>query len=194
LFLTGWQFLSTSNTLRLSLGLTIQPNVTSYRVSNSTNNNTTTFTFNSNGVMTTSVQLLRQCVVDSVTVLPVSFALIGQNPSLTLQVFLPYFTQTLQYDPDFSVALSGKSTDHSGGGSDLLPLLSLIALVIPIGMVCIVAVVLVVCFVRRKLTGPANHRNIRHIQFMTSIDMHNQIHPMVVATLLVFWVRRLHFC
>ena len=34
--------------------------------------------------------------------------------------------------------------------------------------------------------------SIRHIQFMTSIDMHNQIHPIEVATLLVFWVRRLY--
>ena len=53
-----------------------------------------------------------------------------------------------------------EQSSDGGGSTNLLPLLALIALVIPIGMVLIVVVVLVALFLRRKLAGPINGRSI----------------------------------
>ena len=83
---------------------------------------------------------------------PVSFSL-DQNQTdpglLALVLDIPHFSSSFQYDPDFSVVLPSQQPGDPSA-TDLLPLLSLIALVfIPATLVAIAVVVAFLVWARR---------------------------------------------
>jgi hypothetical protein len=153
--LSGWPFAQPSNTLRLHLLLSVTPNVTALLQSNSTNNNITTFTLlSSNETMTTTIRMIGCGTVDGVNT-PVSFSL-EQNQTdpglLALMLEIPHFNSSFQYDPDFSVILpSQQQQQNPSSSTDLLPLLSLIALLVfPVALVTIAIVTTFLVWARRR--------------------------------------------
>ncbi|MBX8643925.1 MAG: hypothetical protein KIY12_04280 [Thermoplasmata archaeon] len=152
--LSGWPFAQPSDTLRLHLLLNVTPNVTSLLQNNSTNNNITTFTLlSSNETMTTTIRMIGSGTVDGVNT-PVSFSL-AQNQSdpglLVLVLEIPHFNSSFQYDPDFSVLLPSQQQEDSSSTTDLLPLLSLIALIlIPVTLATIAVLVAFLVWARRR--------------------------------------------
>ena len=154
--LSRWPFAQQSNTLRLHLVLNVIPNVTSLLQNNSTNNNTTTtFTLLSlNKTMTTTIRMIGYGTADGIDV-PISFSL-AQNQTdpglLALMLEIPHFNSSFQYDPDFSVILpSQQQQEDSSSTTDLLPLLSLIALLIfPVALAIIAIIITLLVWLRRR--------------------------------------------
>ena len=162
-----WNFSNPANTLRLHLALHITPNVTSVTQPTSTVGPTTTYILHSANLMTTTLNLISYGVLDGTSNAPVSFYLnVTQGSSVQdLQLHIPHFTSSFQYDPDFAVTLGGDGSSSGGtqsgdggSGGSLLPLLSLIALVIPLVAILIAVVILIVWYVkkyqwRKHMTG-----------------------------------------
>ena len=69
---------------------------------------------------------------------------------------IPSFSSSFHYDPDFSVTFLGGNGEGDGGGSNLLPLLALIALIIPVFFL-LLAVVACVFFGQRQRIAAATH-------------------------------------
>jgi len=153
--LSGWPFAQPSNTLRLHLVLNVAPNVTSVLQNNGTNAGIVIFMLlSSNETMTTTIRMIPYGTVDGVNT-PVSFSLHQNqtNPGLLALVLeIPHFNSSFQYDPDFSVILpSSQQQEASSSAVDLLPLLSLIALIfIPAILVTIVVSVAFLVWLRRR--------------------------------------------
>jgi hypothetical protein len=151
--LSGWPFAQPSNTLRLHLVLNVTPNVTSL-LQNSTDNNITTFRLlSSNETMITTIRMIGYGTADGVNI-PISFSL-EQNQTdptlLALVLEIPHFNSSFQYDPDFSVILSSQQQEDSSSATDLLPLLSLLALIfIPVILATVVAIVALFVCLRRQ--------------------------------------------
>jgi len=153
--LSGWPFAQPSNTLRLHLVLNVTPNVISIlQNNNSTNNNITTFTLlSSNETMTTTIRMLGYGTADGIDV-PISFSLAQTQTDpglLSLVLEIPHFNSSFQYDPDFSIILSSSQQQQNSSATDLLPLLSLVALIfIPVTLVAIVVLVALLVWARRQ--------------------------------------------
>lgn len=98
--------------------------------------------------MVTKINLLRAGLVDNSTIVPIRYWLNSINSTSTesqldLVLEFPFFNSSIFYDPDFSVTLAtiDSQTDDSGSDRNLLPLLALIALIIPFTMLLLAAVV-----------------------------------------------------
>jgi len=135
----GWNFSGPSNVIRIHITLAISPPVTT--LLSAVNNNITTLNFLSSNVLNTTINMLHFAVIDNTTIEEIGFSLNdtsipGSNASTyDLQLDLPHFKTGFHYDPDFSVVLGsnggGDGFSGDGNGTNLLPLLALISLVIP---------------------------------------------------------------
>ena len=155
LMVSQWNFTNSTNGLHIVLNVNIDPPVTSVIVTNY--GSFTTYTLLSSNVLNTTITLLHFGVADNTTIAPVGFSLNATSSSPTNSTYalildFPHFTSSFFYDPDFSVTLAGGGNNNGGGdGSNdsLLPLLALVALVIPIAMVMIAIAVVTFFAVRR---------------------------------------------
>ena len=103
--LTGWK-LKPSHALRLHLGLSIQPPVTS-SARNDIRPGITAFMMQSSDVLTTSLHVLNFVVVDNLKNMPIGFSIRNTHtPSHELVVAFPPFKESLHfYLPHISVVL-----------------------------------------------------------------------------------------
>lgn len=147
----NWPFNAPTNTLDYQFSLNFTPPVTSY-TNESIAPGLVRYTFFSSSKLVSTLQLLTKAVVDGVDT-TISFTVTVLGGDVNVVIHFPHFSNSLFYDPDFSVTLAGSSGSGSGdggSGGDLLPLLALLALLIPIAMIVVVVVVVVaVCIVRR---------------------------------------------
>jgi len=155
--LDAWNFTTDTSTLVMSVNVNVSPAVTS--MNTTTDNTSTTYTLTSGTFSVTIVRILFFALVDNVpTAINFSFAQVNES-AYNLTLHFPFFKHSLHYDPDFSTVLQGSSSTSSGdgGSTNLLPLLSLIALVIPIAFILLAVVICVVIAVKkwrwRRLTG-----------------------------------------
>lgn len=147
----NWSFLFPNDSLCINLQLNLSPNITAFHSSN--NGNITTFVLTCGNAMIVMMNMLNLCELNNVTTAPVDFTL---DPStLLLSMTFPPF-QSLLYDPDFSVLLTGSGGSSStsqgdgGGGSNLLPLVALAALaVVPVVALAAGAAILAYLVIRR---------------------------------------------
>ena len=142
-----WPFLEQDHTLLLHLSLHISLGVSS--ITTTTSPSSTTFILSSSNVLTTTINAIGQAIADDNNTVPIGVSLnqTSSNGTLDLQLLLPHFNSSMHYDPDFGVTFEG-----GGGGSstNLLPLLALIALVIPIGCFVVGAILLAWVVIRKR--------------------------------------------
>ena len=178
--LSGWNFTSPNNTLRLRSTLSFASLVESMSYETNKTNATITYppspqnngTETRNVVPLTTVEVL--CVPDplsglrmrtSVVLLTygnvdnssaaVPFGLtvaLGNASSLDLSIDVPHFARSFRYDPDFSVSLdyAGEDRQDDSSSPDLLPLVALAALALPLGMLIVTVVGVSVACVYRR--------------------------------------------
>jgi len=148
--LSNWSLEQSANTLNIIFRLEGHPNFTSQQ-SNATAPGITSFTLSSSTMLSTTINMLSDGVVDGATNTAINFSLTHEG-FFELVMRLPHFVNSFQYDPDFGVAL-GTSGSGSGGGdgsSSLLPLLALLALgIVPLALFLIVALIVVVVYARK---------------------------------------------
>ena len=160
--INSYTFQQPNNTLQLTLNLRVRPNAT--EVTRTDTQNVTTFTIvsdNADETLTFYLQLLRRCVVDNNQIASVDFQMVPPTigETLTLIIYLPYFTNSLSYDPDFSTALVGSGASSGGGdggGNGNLPYLAFLVFLIPVVLVLAVVGVAAFFLIRRWIRGPAN--------------------------------------
>ena len=146
--LSNWSLEQSANTLNIIFRLEGHPNFTSQQ-SSATAPGITSFTLSSSTVLSTTINMLSNGVVDGTTNTAINFSLTQEN-GFELVMRLPHFANSFQYDPDFGVALGTSGSDGGDGSSSLLPLLALLALVIvPLALFLIVALIVVVIYARK---------------------------------------------
>ena len=134
-----WNFTPTAEVLSFRVSIRVSPACAS--IARTDSGNVTTFSVASSplasgaGVMSASIGVLTRAIADGVAV-PVGIDMTptGDGSTLVVTMTFPRFNESLVYDPDFSVALSG-GEGGSTSGSDL-GLVALVALAaIPCAMV-----------------------------------------------------------
>jgi len=145
--LSNWSFAHPANTLALRLQLALLPVVTQEEAS-AQGSNITTFILTSGNTMTTTIELLGFCIVDTTTIAPINMQLseTGVSGLLDLVLQFPHFKENILYDPDFSVILN----TGGGDGQDQLLLLSLLALLVIPGTMFVAAAIFVAWLVYDK--------------------------------------------
>jgi len=121
--LGNWSFTNLANTLDLHLHRSVLPIFTSI-VESRYAQNITTFILASGATITSTINLIGSCMVDSSTVAAMSFGLTelaNVSGGLDLVLEFPHFYKTVSYDPDFSVTLGQSSSRGGDGGPGDLP-------------------------------------------------------------------------
>jgi len=171
----GWTSHISAGVLHFNNIVTVQPPVT--LMTNISNENLTTYILQSGNIQTTTIRIQHFAVVDGVNT-PITFSFTRINASslvsnnnnytnpnttyFTLSLVFPAFTESLFYDPDFSIVLEGSQSFSGDGGSNLLPLLALLALLIPIAFFIFGMIVLVFVVVRRRKMRAKVHSMIEN--------------------------------
>jgi len=145
-----WPWQSTTNSLNLRVRIWTDYGAFTSSSSQVNLDGTTSY-FLSNGQVQVTVSLINFAIVNGTTQVPITSSFLTDNSVLLLN--FPYFSSTMEYDPNFGVLVTPQ--DNSGGGPDtvLVIVLSVVipSVVVPIlVLLAVLVTVYVVYYFRRR--------------------------------------------